>query len=654
MRAPDSGPFSALEKLATCPWHMGVPSLIGEAPEDPAENLPNLEKIVTLVKAALANQASQEKVVSLTYRCWRFAVTSDPEIQEKAFQICRTVFPSVETPSDGWKVQIGQKSFPLSDTLSRFLEQESPYFAAHFNGQFREKLVRTIELKEINPDYFQKMLEIMEKGSQALSNLNLELSDFIDFLNQAGRLNMRTIPFVLGQIMEPEIGKFKRDEANFQMAAAIQSKLDNYEYATLSALNKFFIEYITPYRRSPEDLLACVNSQGLEGKKKGYFLHFLDLSPIQLPDKRILFQDVPEEQIIEILAACPNLTILVMNQPITDKTIAFIAEHCPLLRTLDLSNVQFSDASVRNLTKLRHLETLLIAGGDELTDTAAKTLASITSLRSLSIFNYTQMTDKGAEDLSRLTELRTLELHACQLSEEAIKRLLDQLKHLEQLSLNDIQNVTNNVVLAITALKRLRVLSLWGCRKITDEAVKHIAEHLPKLRKLLLSLCPQLTDCAASHLTTLTHLQKLHLKSSQLTDNGVRHIATLKNLEVLDLSSNKQLTDEAVVTLASLPLLIKLSMNSCLLTDRAAQSIAQSSGFQNLREVNFEACPAMTPQAATYLENRRLQGLTVTGRSFPPVHSFTRSEKLFRLAFCVSMVVLGLFILSGIAKRPAP
>jgi hypothetical protein len=87
------------------------------------------------------------------------------------------------------------------------------------------------------------------------------------------------------------------------------------------------------------------------------------------------------------------------------------------------------------------------------------------------------------------------------------------------------------------------LVNLSGCPKMRDGNLVLLKE-LTHLKRLYLSFTG-LTDAGMVHLKDLKSLEKLEIRSTQVTDAGLRHLHGLTNLQRIDISSTK-VTDEGV------------------------------------------------------------------------------------------------------------
>ncbi len=181
-------------------------------------------------------------------------------------------------------------------------------------------------------------------------------------------------------------------------------------------------------------------------------------------------------------------------------------------------------------------------------------------------------------------------------------------------------------VLALTAFHQLNELNLGGCEEITDKSISQL-HRLPNLQKIDLSLCNQTTDISLFTLSLLPRLHFLNLSwCYSVTDNGLKRLGQCKSLESILLWSCEEITDEGVEALAVLPKLRILELPVFAhITDRAIFALSQNatrlealrldhleeisdegivslSRLSGLRKLLVEACPKVTPEAISVLQ----------------------------------------------------
>jgi Leucine-rich repeat (LRR) protein len=142
----------------------------------------------------------------------------------------------------------------------------------------------------------------------------------------------------------------------------------------------------------------------------------------------------------------------------------------PILRRLNMSDLEVSDKLVSSVSNFKSLVSLDLEGVD-LTDNAAKPLASLTGLQNLNVGN-TLLTSKGLSFLAGMTNLKMLKLSRnCKLGDD-IGPILGKFKSLQILDIcgTNVHNKTLEYLASMTSLKQLNVRR----NSITDLGIEHI------------------------------------------------------------------------------------------------------------------------------------------------------------------------------------
>jgi len=202
------------------------------------------------------------------------------------------------------------------------------------------------------------------------------------------------------------------------------------------------------------------------------------------------------------------------------------------LSLLDIAHTTISDEGLKTIGQLESLETLNLAG----TEISDQGLAHLTSLTELSFLDLsdTNITDQGLAHVRRLSQLNHLRLAGTKLRGEGLNDLR-ALNHLEQLQLDRIDALRPGAMESLSNLKGLSLLSV-AHTKVTPWHLQHLSgEHLealeldgtptsdddlkylarfPKLYRLSLSECNELTGQTLSELAGLDNLNHLQLPAS--------------------------------------------------------------------------------------------------------------------------------------------
>jgi F-box/leucine-rich repeat protein 14 len=157
------------------------------------------------------------------------------------------------------------------------------------------------------------------------------------------------------------------------------------------------------------------------------------------------------------------------------------------------------------------------------------------------------------------------------------RRLLLLVTHcprLTKLNLTRCLDISDEGVAYLTNLPSLRQLSLRECKKVTDAGTVHLAK-LTLLEELDLSDVMDLTDKGLECLTHLTRLIRLYLHFlERITNVSTGYLKCLTRLNTLDLSYCKAITDEGLKNLQGLTQLTHL--------DLSGDNRIQKEGWQHL------------------------------------------------------------------------
>jgi Leucine Rich Repeat (LRR) protein len=215
------------------------------------------------------------------------------------------------------------------------------------------------------------------------------------------------------------------------------------------------------------------------------------------------------------------------------------------IRRLYLNDSQVTDAGLKSLVRLKHLEWIDLRDAPGVTDAGLKHLRGLTRLQEL-LLRRTGVADTGMVYLKDLRELRVLDLGMTQVTDVGLQNLAE--------------------------LTRLRQLLFWG-NKIEDDGLSAI-ERMTDLEVLDLGFAP-VTDAGLEKLKNLSQLRSLGLRGSQVTDVGLRRIAELQQLRTLDLYKT-QISDEGLVHLSRLHRLETLHIGETRVSAEGTKKLQQA------------------------------------------------------------------------------
>lgn len=271
------------------------------------------------------------------------------------------------------------------------------------------------------------------------------------------------------------------------------------------------------------------------------------------------------------------------------------------------------------------------------------------SLRHLSLGGYCNFTSKSLDAIACIRELETLKLHV---DWHSRTREIDQmdlhhinsssvgavwkkqdlqklypLQNLKDLSISfwDLDTDQKNSSI-LTAFQQLTGLELSCCPSLDDKIFYELAM-MPKLQKLAVSQCPNLSDIGISVIARgkiHAYLRTLKLTGSHknITDLAISALRPFRHLQELDLSSCERLTDIGVAELAThLTNIRNLNLSDCFVTDAGCNSLSR--GCPHLETLSVEYCSRVTDQSICCLKNlknlRKLygfgSGITKSGAS---------------------------------------
>ncbi|CAG8466035.1 7140_t:CDS:2 [Ambispora leptoticha] len=252
-----------------------------------------------------------------------------------------------------------------------------------------------------------------------------------------------------------------------------------------------------------------------------------------------LCKKITDKGVIAVASRCRNLRRIKLSgcENITDNSIVVLAENCPHLLELDLTNC------------------------NQITNNAIQpVLERCTQLRELRLNTCTNLTDEAfTRSMPAFFEqLRILDLTSCALiTDQTLLKIVYSAPKLRNLGLAKCVNITDEGVNHITRLgKHLHYLHLGHCSRITDHSITNLARHCTRLRYLDLACCVQLTDASVHELSHLPKLKRIGLvKCANITDSAIYalidHRVVAHTLERVHLSYCINLTITAVLELVN-------------------------------------------------------------------------------------------------------
>lgn len=393
-------------------------------------------------------------------------------LKERIALIVRAYFPD----SDPVRLKVSGEEIHLSGLKKTRLMAESNYFKTLFSGNFIEKNLDEVEIKEIPPEQLKLIIELIcTQGTPPPDVIDFELLHYGKILgaNRLESLLLRRIRIAIIELkLVPEDASFAwelQGERTFREESSprfirLREELNNYCNRYLAHLGSY------------EEISRFLDQKGSDEVENREKLEFLNLHE---------FSQLSAEDLSKLLKLLPNLDHIIISHTCTDK----------MLETLHF------------LQKLRKLDFTNCAS---LTDLKIEKIANLTNLRELRLKFCKKLTDAGVEKIAHLKGLRKLDFSGC-----------------EKLKWSTLEK--------LTCLTELQELNLSSCSNLTDAAVEKIAS-IKSLTRIDLSEAKELTGATLEKLAVLVHLKELNLKGCQsLTDAGVEKLSQFKNLQAVDL-----------------------------------------------------------------------------------------------------------------------
>jgi uncharacterized protein (TIGR02996 family) len=214
---------------------------------------------------------------------------------------------------------------------------------------------------------------------------------------------------------------------------------------------------------------------------------------------------------------------------------------------LDLESSGLSDRGLKAMTGLSDLRVLLLRF-TQVTDAGLRSLLSLEGLQELDLGDCRQLTDEGMDTVGRLLQLKQLRLQRTRVTDMGL-RALAGLQGLEELDLT-YTVISDAGLAALSGMERLRVLRL--CSPALTGAGLTALPRPGCLSELDLDGCHRVNDKGLVGLIGLESIEKLALRATSVTDEGLEVPARLPRLRQVDLSWTR-VTPEGLAMLASLP-----------------------------------------------------------------------------------------------------
>ena len=298
----------------------------------------------------------------------------------------------------------------------------------------------------------------------------------------------------------------------------------------------------------------------------------------------------------------------------------------PVLTPLDLKSEKFeikevefrarpvggapvTDADLAILDQLQNLHDLAITGIAVTDDTIAR-IHACRELHHLRLENLQTITGKSLEVLSSLPELRSLALVNLPLGDDAIT-IVAQLSKLTKLRVNNLP-ITDASFAALTSIAGLEDLEFGGGKiKVASGSWANVVA----MRKLthLIGRGEDLDADVVGQIARCTHLTRLKLEGSGITDAALTSVSALTHLTSLDVSKTK-VSGACFKKWPARHALETLKMDECpSLDDAVLHAIVASFPKLQTLELSGSAGAITTAGAAACTRLRGLTALKLVG-----------------------------------------
>ncbi|KAM5263720.1 uncharacterized protein ACOB6Z_007664 [Ctenodactylus gundi] len=263
--------------------------------------------------------------------------------------------------------------------------------------------------------------------------------------------------------------------------------------------------------------------------------------------------------------------------------LQFVKERAGRLRALDLSGTGLPPEALQALGQVAGLQ-----------------------LQELSLHSCRDLSTEAVVTLCRQQPgLTSLDLSGCsELTDGALLAVSRGLQHLRQLSLGKLQRLTDMGCTALGGLWELQILDMAECCLVTGQGLAQALGSLCRAPPRLTTL--RLAYCSSLKVLQFPQLRKLSLSLlPELTDIGLVAVARgCRSLERLSLSHCSHLTDEGLAQAAeSWPRLQHLDLSSCSqLTEQTLDIIRRA--CKQLRVLDVAMCPGINMAAVRSFQDQ--------------------------------------------------
>lgn len=277
--------------------------------------------------------------------------------------------------------------------------------------------------------------------------------------------------------------------------------------------------YMNPWRRD-DPQTPDVRGEALTTEiNLSDFACFPNLQYLGVWDKRVTNLDA--------LSKLPRLTTLVLDHcGLTESDLLTIAQHAPLLTTLNISNSGIT--SIAPLASLTKLERLMISN------------TGVTTLTPLANLTIRQLMTENTAIVS-INELRGTRLAKCirQWNCPIVTDgydLLGEMPQLEEVTINGDESTDKSLVLDLSPLANAQNLVWLDVGHVGVQDI-HFVSRLPNLRYLLIATS-NLTSMMIGEATLPETLAYIDFGGNRITSLEELHLERLRKLEYISLHAN--------------------------------------------------------------------------------------------------------------------
>ncbi len=331
--------------------------------------------------------------------------------------------------------------------------------------------------------------------------LTISQIDASDYEKPETEINLDSITRVNSSITEMIIPKEKKnpsiDNISIKMngqninasiiAANICCYFDRKNLFIFSCLNKTtnkIAGFVQSSRK--EDIVLEINEKH---EKSKYFLapqkkKRLSFTLLNNPRK-----EHPLERHVSLLQFIQSLTI--HDYSLTKESSKIIAQYCPNLKKLDLSNKgedikkwnAIGDDGLKYLIKIDSLEDLNLSG-NKISNTGAKLIPQFKKLKALTL-SHNDIDDTGVDYLVNIRNLEELDLSYAKIQQKGAQMIATKMKNICKVNL-DHNMISKGGTLALIGNTNITDLDLSSCSLVSPEIIEAM-KNMPLSRKIKIS-----------------------------------------------------------------------------------------------------------------------------------------------------------------------